>query len=224
MDAPPKLMAAGLRDRAELLSAAYGDPSTRIDAISSPNLDASGSPVRGTAHQLRARVVQWPEGSFPNLLDPDLDELSRDLALETAMSRALDAVGVNRMVLVEAVQAADLPAKVDPRLADHTQKREQRVHAQIEELGEDDEEKIAQLEASLDEPFPAPRTSPLRATWRWLRGAEPLALVTPEDSPLAAALTCLLEGVPTIVLAGLRHVGPSSTPRGPGGCPAWSAH
>lgn len=197
MDAPPKLMAAGLRDRAELLSAAYGDPSTRIDVIASPNLDASGSPIRGTAHQLRARVVQWPEGSFPNLLDPDLDELSRDLALETAMSRALDAVGVNRMVLVEAAQAADLPAKVDPRLADHTQKREQRVQAQIEELGEDEEEKIAQLEASLDEPVLAPRTSPLRAAWRWLRGAEPLALVTPEDSPLAIwKTTWAMPGIP----------------------------
>src|SRR5699024_11375834 len=33
VDAPPKLMAAGLQDRAELLSAAYGDPSTRIDEI-----------------------------------------------------------------------------------------------------------------------------------------------------------------------------------------------
>src|SRR5690625_7405723 len=42
VDAPPKLMAAGLADRAELLQAAYGDPSTRIDVLSSPNLDAAG--------------------------------------------------------------------------------------------------------------------------------------------------------------------------------------
>src|SRR5699024_6463835 len=57
VDAPPKLMAAGLQDRAELLSAAYGDPSTRIDVLASPNLDAAGEPVAGTAHQLRARIV-----------------------------------------------------------------------------------------------------------------------------------------------------------------------
>ncbi|MCT4574481.1 hypothetical protein N3930_47110, partial [Bacillus thuringiensis] len=77
------------------ISAFYGDPSTRIDILSSPNLDAAGQPIPGTAHQLRVRVVQWPEGSFPNLLDPDLDPYSRDLALESAMARALDGIGVN---------------------------------------------------------------------------------------------------------------------------------
>ncbi|MFI8778086.1 FtsK/SpoIIIE domain-containing protein [Brachybacterium paraconglomeratum] len=117
MDAPPKLMATGLRDRADAISAFYGDPSTQIDVLSSPNLDASGQPIPGTSHQLRVRVVQWPEGSFPNLLDPDLDPYSRDLALESAIARALDGIGVNRMVLLEAVQAADLPAPVQPLTA-----------------------------------------------------------------------------------------------------------
>jgi len=114
MDAPPKLMAAGLQDRADAISAFYGDPSTRIDVLSSPNLDASGQPISGTAHQLRVRVVQWPEGSFPNLLDPDLDSYSRDLALESAMALALDGIAVNRMVLLEAVQVADFPEPVEP--------------------------------------------------------------------------------------------------------------
>src|SRR5699024_3799381 len=177
VDAPPKLMAAGLQDRAELLSAAYGDPSTRIDVMASPNLDAAGEPVAGTAHQLRARIVQWPEGSFPNLLDPDLDGVSRDLALEAAMARALDGIGINRMVLLEAVQVADLPAKVDPRLPGLAAKREQRVRARIEELSEDeDAEQIQELEASLEEPVDVPRTSPLVAVWRWLRGTPAPAL------------------------------------------------
>src|SRR5699024_6404962 len=100
--------------------------------------------------------------------------------------RALDAVGVNRMVLVEATQVADLPARVDPRLSGLAAKRDQRVRAQIERLSEDeDAEQIQELEASLDEPVQAPRTSPLMAVWRWLRGIPAPALVTPEDSPLA---------------------------------------
>lgn len=117
MDAPPKLMATGLRDRSDAISAFYGDPSTQIDVLASPNLDASGQEIPGTAHQLRVRVAQWPEGSFPNLLDPDLDSLSRDLALESAMARALDGIGVNRMVLVEAAQVAELPEQVEPAAA-----------------------------------------------------------------------------------------------------------
>src|SRR5699024_86822 len=165
----------------------------------SPNLDAAGEPVAGTAHQLRARIVQWPEGSFPNLLDPDLDGVSRDLALEAAMARALDGIGINRMVLLEAVQVADLPAKVDPRLPGLAAKREQRVRARIEELSEDeDAEQIQELEASLEEPVDVPRTSPLVAVWRWLRGTPAPALVTPEDSPLAIwKTTWAMPGIPT---------------------------
>ena len=198
VDAPPKLMTAGLQDRAELLSAAYGDPSTRIDVLSSPNLDAAREPVAGTAHQLRARIVQWPEGSFPNLLDPDLDDFSRDLALEAAMARALDGIGVNRMVLVEAVQVADLPEKVDPRLPGLAAKRALRVRARIEELSDDDTEEIRELQESLDEPAQVPRTSPLVALWRWLRGVPAPALVTPEDSPLAVwKTTWVMPGIST---------------------------
>lgn len=198
MDAPPKLMSAGLQDRAELLSAAYGDPSTQIVILASPNLDASGAPIRGTAHQLRARVVQWPEGSFPNLLDPDLDDLSRDLALETAMARALDAIGINRMVLVQAEQVADLPAKVDPRLGEMAEQREAQVRKQIEELGDGHGEEITALEATLEEPLPDPSTSPLRAAWRWVRGASAPEPVTPEDSPLAIwKTTWAMPGIPT---------------------------
>src|SRR5699024_4571870 len=198
-DATPKLMAAGLQDRAELLSAAYGDPSTRIDVLASPNLDAAGEPVAGTAHQLRARIVQWPEGSFPNLLDPDLDDVTRDLALEAAMARAMDVVGVNRMVLVDATQVAEMPEKVDPRLPGLTAKRDKRVRAQIEKLSEDgDADQIQELEASLDEPVDIPRTPPLVAVWRWLRGIPAPAWVTPEDSPLAIwKTTWAMPGIPT---------------------------
>ncbi|HLR95218.1 MAG TPA: FtsK/SpoIIIE domain-containing protein, partial [Jiangellaceae bacterium] len=198
VDAPPKLMAAGLAERAELIQAAYGDPSTRIDVLASPNLDAAGEPVAGTAHQLRARIVQWPEGSFPNLLDPDLDDASRDLALEATMARALDAIGINRMVLVEATQVADLPEKIDPRVGELDAKREQRVRAQIDKLANDETEEIARLEATLDEPVETPRASPLVAAWRWLRGAPPPPLVTPDDSPLAIwKTTWAMPGIPT---------------------------
>jgi|GEM_PF-1508099 len=198
VDAPPKLMAAGLADRAELLQAAYGDPSTRIDVLSSPNLDAAGDPVAGTAHQLRARIVQWPEGTFPNLLDPDLDDVSRDLAVEAAMARALDAIGINRMVLVEATQVADLPEKVDPSMGELAQQREERIRAQIDKLSEDDEEEVARLEAALDEPVEVPRTSPLAAAWRWLRGVPSPRPVTPDDSPLAIwKTTWAMPGIPT---------------------------
>ncbi|MDN5688857.1 MAG: hypothetical protein L0G94_19575, partial [Brachybacterium sp.] len=198
VDAPPKLMASGLQGRAELIQAAYGDPSTRIDVLASPNLDAAGVPVAGTAHQLRARIVQWPEGSFPNLLDPDLDTLSRDLALESALARALDAIGVNRMVLVEAKQVADMPAKVDPRLAEVTAKREQRARAQIAKLSDDDGKEAARLKASLEEPVAPPRTSPLMVAWRWLRGVPAPPLVTPNDSPLAIwKTTWTMPGIPT---------------------------
>lgn len=198
VDAPPKLMATGLADRSEVIQAAYGDPSTRIDVVASPNLDAAGKPVAGTAHQLRARIVQWPEGSFPNLLDPDLDAVSRDLALEAAMARALDAIGVNRMVLVEAIQVADLPAKVDPRVGELAAKREKRVRARIDKLTGDDEEEVARLEGSLDEPVEPPRASPLVAAWRWLRGATPPPLVTPDEAPLAVwKTTWAMPGIPT---------------------------
>ena len=199
VDAPPKLMASGLAGRAELIQAAYGNPSTRIDVLASPNLDADGKPVAGTAHQLRARIVQWPEGSFPNLLDPDLDTLSRDLALEAALARALDAIGVNRMVLVEATQVADMPERVDPRLSGLATKREQRVRAQIAKLPDDDDgEEIARLEATLEEPVEAPRTSPLMVAWRWLRGDPAPPLVSPEDSPLAIwKTTWAMPGIPT---------------------------
>src|SRR5690625_3649369 len=198
VDAPPKLMAAGLAERAEMIQAAYGDPSTRIDVLASPNLDAAGEPVAGTAHQLRARIVQWPEGAFPNLLDPDLDDFSRDLALETAMARSLDAIGINRMVLVEAVQVADLPEQVDPRLPGLAAKREQRVRARIEELSdEEDTEQIRELQESLEEPVQMPQTSPLVAVWRWLRGTPAPTLVTPEDSPLAIWKTSwAMPGIP----------------------------
>ncbi|WP_157773471.1 FtsK/SpoIIIE domain-containing protein [Brachybacterium vulturis] len=198
VDAPPKLMASGLQGRAEVIQAAYGDPSTRIDVLASPNLDAAGKPVAGTAHQLRVRIVQWPEGSFPNLLDPDLDTLSRDLALEAALARALDAIGVNRMVLVEAKQVADMPARVDPRLSGLAAKREQHVRAQIAKLSDDDGEEIARLEATLEEPVEAPRTSPLMVAWRWLRGVPAPPLVTPDDSPLAIwKTTWAMPGIPT---------------------------
>src|SRR5699024_4010305 len=69
VDARTKLMSDALADRAELIQAAYGGPSTRIDVLASPNLAAAGEPVAGSAHQLRARIVQWPEGLFPNMLD-----------------------------------------------------------------------------------------------------------------------------------------------------------
>lgn len=199
VDAPPKLMASGLQDRVELLQAAYGDPSTRIDVLSSPNLDAAGTPVAGTAHQLRARIVQWPEGSFPNLLDPDLDTVSRDLALEAALARSLDAIGIDRMVLVEATQVADLPEKVDPRLSGLAAQRAQRVRAQIDQLADDDDgEEIARLEATLEEPVDVPRTSPLVVAWRWLRGLPTPPLVTPDDSPLAIwKTTWTMPGIPT---------------------------
>ncbi|GAA1490970.1 FtsK/SpoIIIE domain-containing protein [Brachybacterium sacelli] len=198
VDAPPKLMAAGLQGRAEMISAAYGDASTRIDVLGSPNLDAAGQPVPGTAHQLRARIVQWPEGAFPNLLDPDLDDVSRDLALESVMARAMDAIGVNRMVLVEASQVADLPAKIDPRLGELAEKRERRVRKQIEKLGEGHEEEVAELESSLEEPLESVGTSPFQGVWRWLRGAPKSPLVTPDDSPLAIwKTTWAMPGIPT---------------------------
>src|SRR5690625_7176341 len=66
VDAPPKLMAAGLADRAELLQAAYGDASTRIDVLSSPTPDAAGAPAAGTAPRPRARAVPWPQGPVPD--------------------------------------------------------------------------------------------------------------------------------------------------------------
>lgn len=198
MDAPPKLMAAGLQERADAISAFYGDPSTRIDILSSPNLDAAGQPIPGTAHQLRVRVVQWPEGSFPNLLDPDLDPYSRDLALESAMARALDGIGVNRMALLEAVQVADLPTKIDPRLAELTEKRERRIREQIEKLRDEDPDEVARLEQSLAEPVELPTTSRAAAAWRWLRGVPAPPPMTPEDSPLAIwKTTWAMPGIPT---------------------------
>jgi len=198
MDAPPKLMAAGLQERADAISAFYGDPSTRIDIMSSPNLDAAGQPIPGTAHQLRVRIIQWPEGSFPNLLDPDLDPYSRDLALESALARALDGIGVNRMALLEAVQVADLPAKVDLRQAELTKNRDRRIHQRIEKLGEEDLDEVAQLEQSLAEPVELPTTSRAAAAWRWLRGVPAPASVTPEDSPLAIwKTTWAMPGIPT---------------------------
>ncbi|UQN30541.1 FtsK/SpoIIIE domain-containing protein [Brachybacterium kimchii] len=185
MDAPPKIRAEGLQERAELMSAAYGDPSTVIDVLSSPNLDASGRQIPGTAHQLRSRVVQWPEGSFPNLLDPDIDDLSRDLALEAAMSRALDEIGINRMVLTEATQVAALPQRVDPRVAEASEKRDAKVRKQIDKLGADQDEERDRLESSLSEPIEAPPEGVLGRAWRWVRGASKTPLVYPEDSPLA---------------------------------------
>src|SRR5699024_5435296 len=97
------------------------------------------------------------------------------------------------------VQVADLPAKVDPRLPGLAAKREQRVRARIEELSEDeDAEQIQELEASLEAPVDVPRTSPLVAVWRWLRGTPAPALVTPEDSPLAIwKTTWAMPGIPT---------------------------
>lgn len=198
MDAPPKLMAAGLQERADAISAFYGDPSTQIDIVSSPNLDAAGQQIPGTAHQLRVRIIQWPEGSFPNLLDPDLDGFSRDLALESALARALDGIGVNRMALLEAVQVADLPTKIDSRLAELTVKRDRRIREQIEKLGDEDPDEVARLEQSLAEPVELPTTSRAASAWRWLRGVPGPAPVTPEDSPLAIwKTTWAMPGIPT---------------------------
>ena len=198
MDAPPKLMAAGLQERADAISAFYGDPSTRIDVLSSPNLDAAGQQIPDTAHQLRVRVVQWHEGSFPNLLDPDLDPYSRDLALESSMARALDGIGVNRMALLEAVQVADLPTKIDPRLVELAEKRERRIREQIEKLGDEDPDEVARLEQSLAEPVELPTSSRAAAAWRWLRGVPAPTPVTPEDSPLAIWKTSwAMPGIPT---------------------------
>ncbi|WP_394217029.1 FtsK/SpoIIIE domain-containing protein [Brachybacterium vulturis] len=198
MDAPPKLMAAGLQERADAISAFYGDPSTRIDVLSSPNLDAARQPIPGTAHQLRVRVVQWPEGSFPNLLDPDVDPYSRDLALESALARALDGIGVNRMALVEAVQVADLPTKTDPRLAELAEKRDRRIRRQIEKLGDEAPDEVARLEKSLTEPVELSRSSRAAALWRWFRGTAAPAPVTPENSPLAIWKTSwAMPGIPT---------------------------
>ncbi|MGP9736523.1 FtsK/SpoIIIE domain-containing protein [Brachybacterium sp. AOP42-C2-15] len=198
MDAPPKLMAAGLQERADAISAFYGDPSTRIDVLSSPNLDAAGQQIPGTAHQLRVRIVQWPEGSFPNLLDPDLDPYSRDLALESVLARALDGIGVNRMALLEAVLVAHLPTKADPRQAELTEKRNRSVRQQIEKLGDKDPAEVARLEQSLAEPVELPRSSRFAAAWRWLRGVPAPAPVTPEDSPLAIwKTTWAMPGIPT---------------------------
>lgn len=198
MDAPPRLMAAGLQERADAISAFYGDPSTRIDVLSSPNLDASGQQIPGTAHQLRVRIVQWPEGSFPNLLDPDLDESSRDLALESALARALDGIGVSRMALVEAVQVADLPAKTDPRLADLAKKQDRRIRRQIEKLGDENPDEVARLKQSLAEPVELATSSHAVAAWRWLRGIPAPVPMTPEESPLAIwKTTWAMPGIPT---------------------------
>ena len=198
MDAPPKLMAAGLQERADAISAVYGDPSTRIDVLSSPNLDAAGQQIPGTAHQLRVRIIQWPEGSFPNLLDPDLDPNSRDLALESAMARALDGIGVNRMALLEAQQVADMPTKIDPRQTELTEKRNRRTRDQIEKLGDENPDEVARLEQSLAEPVEFPSTSRAAAAWRWLRGVPAPTQVTSEDSPLATwKTTWAMPGIPT---------------------------
>ncbi|MGP5672878.1 FtsK/SpoIIIE domain-containing protein [Brachybacterium alimentarium] len=198
MDAPPKLMAAGLQERADAISAVYRDPSTRIDILSGPNLDAAGQQIPGTAHQLRVRIVQWPEGSFPNLLDPDLDGFSRDLALESAMAQALDGIGVNQMALLEAIQVADLPAKTDPRQTELAEKREPRIRVQIEKLGDEDPDEVARLEQSLAEPVELPTSSRAAAVWRWLRGVPGPAPVTPEGSPLAIwKTTWAMPGIPT---------------------------
>lgn len=198
MDAPPKLMAAGLQERADALSAFYGDPSTRIDIMSSPNLDAAGQQIPGTAHQLRVRIIQWPEGSFPNLLDPDLDGFSRNLALESAMARALDGIGVNRMALLEAQQVADMPTKIDPRQTELTEKRNRRTRDQIEKLGDENPDEVARLEQSLTEPVEPSTTSRAATAWRWLRGVLAPAPVTPKDSPLAIwKTTWAMPGIPT---------------------------
>src|SRR5699024_6856004 len=72
------------------------------------------------------------------------------------------------------------------------------IRAQIDKLSEDDEREVARLEAALDEPVEVPRTSPLVAAWRWLRGVPSPRPVTPDDSPLAIwKTTWAMPGIPT---------------------------
>src|SRR5699024_11832848 len=82
-----------------------------LTVLSSPNVDSKRQPVPGTKHPVRIRLVTWPDGTHPILLDVNLDEELVKITHECDMSDAMDSIGYARPVLLEVQQVAVMPEK-----------------------------------------------------------------------------------------------------------------
>lgn len=180
VDSPPGPLVEGMIKASPALEASLGG-GHKVTILSCPNIDSKRQPVPGTMHPVRIRMVTWPDGTHPNLLDVNLSDDLVKLTHECDMTDAMDSIGYARPVLLDLQQVAVMPEKVRPEDAED----------QPDETPDDDALTDDALLDTSDEPSekPARRSISIGAVFRWLRGVPEPDLVYPDSAPCAVWMT-----------------------------------
>lgn len=174
VDSPVGLLVEGMIKNGPALEASLGG-GHKLTVLSCPNFDSQRQPVPGTKHPVRIRLVTWPDGTHPNLLDVNLDEELVKITHECDMSDAMDSIGYARPVLLEVQQVAVMPEKVSPDDAAEEPDPEPEVDPEDEEGSEGEN----------PAPKKARRRISIGRTFRWIRGIEEPEPVYPDSAPCA---------------------------------------
>lgn len=169
VDSPSGLLVEGMIKNGPALEASLGG-GHKLTVLSCPNFDSQRQPVPGTKHPVRIRLVTWPDGTHPNLLDVNLPEELVKITHECDMSDAMDSIGYARPVLLDVQQVAVMPEKVSPDDAAE--------EPEVEPEGEDESE------GESPAPKKARRIS-IGRIFRWIRGIEEPEPVYPDSAPCA---------------------------------------
>lgn len=174
VDSPAGLLVDGMVKNSPALEASLGGGHS-LTVLSSPNVDSKRQPVPGTKHPVRVRLVTWPDGTHPNLLDVNLPEELVRIAHECDMTDAMDSIGYARPILLELQQVAVMPEKVAPEDAENEPDDE----AETDETDETDESA---------EPA-RKKGGALKRIGRFLTGAPEPEPVYPASAPCAVWMT-----------------------------------
>lgn len=176
VDSPAGLLVDGMVKNSPALEASLGGGHS-LTVLSSPNVDSKRQPVPGTKHPVRVRLVTWPDGTHPNLLDVNLPEELVRITHECDMTDAMDSIGYARPILLELQQVAVMPEKVAPEDAENEPDDE-------EETDETDED------GSAEPAKPARKKGgALKRIGRFLTGAPEPEPVYPASAPCAVWMT-----------------------------------
>ena len=174
VDSPAGLLVDGMVKNSPALEASLGGGHS-LTVLSSPNVDSKRQPVPGTKHPVRVRLVTWPDGTHPNLLDVNLPEELVRITHECDMTDAMDSIGYARPILLELQQVAVMPEKVAPEDAENEP---------------DDEEETDEADETDESAEPARKKGgALKRIGRFLTGAPEPEPVYPASAPCAVWMT-----------------------------------
>lgn len=180
VDSPAGLLVDGMVKNSPALEASLGGGHS-LTVLSSPNVDSKRQPVPGTKHPVRVRLVTWPDGTHPNLLDVNLPEELVRITHECDMTDAMDSIGYARPILLELQQVAVMPEKVAPEDAENEPDDE----PETDEADETDE-----TDESAEPAKPARKKGgALKRIGRFLTGAPEPEPVYPASAPCAVWMT-----------------------------------